>query len=110
MRRHQQNAALSQQTSVSFVNSGDPAKVAARDVGNSIVQCETLIYKRVVGGQQIKHAALLSDDATHEQIQLAFECQTQRMVEIWKDILIRRRASQVADLEPLSSEIRHQRL
>ena len=53
----------------------------AGDVRDAVVPREPLVDERVVGGQQVEHAAILADDAVEEQLGLALHRLGQRVVE-----------------------------
>ena len=63
----------------------------------------------MIGGQQIEEAAILADDAPDEQLGLFHERRAQRFVER-KDDRIGRDRLDVAQFQPLTREIRNQRI
>ena len=67
---------------VEFRTERHAAEAAAVDVRDSVVPGEPLVDKRVVGIQQIDHAAVLVDDALDEQLGFFAESLPQIVVEI----------------------------
>ena len=88
----------------------DAAEMAAVDVRDAVVLREPLVHERVVGGQQVEHAAVFPDDALEEQLGLAAERLPQVVVEVRKLLRVRRLVAQVAQLQPLAREVAHQRV
>ena len=58
------------------------AELAAVDVGDAVVPRQPLVHERVVGAQQVEHAAVLADDALEQQLGLAAERLPQVVVEV----------------------------
>ena len=63
-------------------SSVDAAEAAAVDVRNAVVLREPLVEERVVGLQQVEHAAVLAQDALEEQLRLLPERLPQVVVEV----------------------------
>ena len=57
-------------------------KSAAVDVRNAVVLRQTLVHERVVGVEQIQHAAVLAQDAFEQHLRFALEGLAQVVVEI----------------------------
>ena len=73
----------------------DAPEPAALHVGNAVVAREPFVDERVVGAQQVERAAILADHALEEQLRLAAERLTQRVVEVGKALLHRNRGREV---------------
>ena len=71
---------------------------------------QTLVEERVVGIQQVEHAAILADDAVEEQRGLALEGLTQIVVEVKEQFRAGPEPGHIADVKPLAGEVAHQRL
>ena len=80
-RREQQDAALRQQAAARL-RQRHAAEAGAGDVGNAVVPREPLVDERVVGGDQIEHAAVLADDAVEEELGFLDERLGQRAVPV----------------------------
>ena len=71
---------------------------------------QPLVDERVVGVQQVEHAAILAHDAVEEQLGLALEGLPQVVVEVGEDEQIGIPVAQLAQEQPLSGEVGDQRL
>ena len=72
VRGDRQHAALAQQAAArAAVRERDATEVAAAHVRNAVVLRQPLVEERVVGRQQIEHAAVLAEHAVDEQLGLA---------------------------------------
>ncbi len=71
---------------------------------------EPLIQERIVGIQQVEHAAILADDALEEHLRLALEGHAQIVVEVEQQLRTRLQPGHVADVQPLAGEVVDQRL
>ena len=60
----------------------DAAERRAGHVRDAVVPGDPLVDERVVGGQQVEHAAVLAHDAVEEQLGLAHERLAERAVEV----------------------------
>ena len=80
------------------------------DVRDAVVLRQPLVDERVVGGQQIEHAAVLAHDALEKQLGLAPERLPQVVVEVRKDSEFGHDAAEIAQLQPLAGEIADERL
>src|SRR2546428_6668571 len=67
VRGRKQDAALPEQSPALVVAEGHTPEVAAIDVRYLIVPRQSLVEKRVIGGQQIEDAAILSQHALEKQ-------------------------------------------
>ena len=72
-RRDGQHAALAEQPAAAIVAALDAAEVRAANVRNAVVLREPLVDERVIGRQQIEHAAIFAQDAAREQLRFAAE-------------------------------------
>src|SRR6187399_2274579 len=68
----------------------DAAEPAAVDVMNPVVLGEPFVDERVVGVQQVEHAAILLDDRVEQELDLAAKRDAQVVVEIRIDAGVRR--------------------
>ena len=66
---------------------------------------ETLVDKCVVRVQQVDDAAIFADDAVEEHLGFDTERLTQVVIEVREHLRRRRGARQVAQLQPLASEV-----
>ena len=88
---------MTEDTAARIVGRQRPApKVAAFDVRNLVMSSDSLVQERVVGTEQVERAAVLANDTPEEQLRLALEAFTQRIVEVGKDALNGNRRAQVA--------------
>src|SRR5262249_44667176 len=69
--REDQYAALAEQASPLVVRIFHAAKMRSSDVGNSIVLREALVGERVVGGEKLEDASVLTNEVVEEQLGLA---------------------------------------
>ena len=77
IRRDGQEAAVAEQTTACAVGGqGDSTEVAAAHVRDPIVPGQPLVQERVIGVEQIEHAALLPEDAVDEELRLAAHCRS----------------------------------
>ena len=100
---------MPQQSAPRIIGDGDPAEAAAVHVRYAVVAGEPLVEERVVGGEQIDHAAVFAHDALEEQLRLTEERLPQRIVEIGELVRVGKDALHVPKLEPLPGEVRHER-
>ncbi len=106
IRRHRQNASLSEQTAPLAVRRERHApEVLALDVRNAVVRGQALVDERVVGAQQIERAAILAHDALEEELRLATERLPEGVVEIGEHALHRDDGVEVSKEQPLSREV-----
>ena len=83
IRRHREDAALPEQTAAHAVRTElDAPEPAPLHVGDAVVARQPFVDERVVGAQQVERAAILAHDALEEQLGLAAERLTQRVVEV----------------------------
>ena len=83
----------------------DAAEVAAVDVRHAVVPRQPLVDERVVGVEQVEHAAVLRDDALEEQLRFLAERLPQLVVEVREVARRRHVALQVAQQQPLAGEV-----
>src|SRR5262249_41346724 len=105
-RRNEQDAALAEQSSALFearqLNSPEPAAVHA---GNPVVPREPLVRERVVGAEQLRHAAVVTQLALQKELGLALEGVAQRLVEGPERRLVRLGGVDAAERQPLREEV-----
>src|SRR5205814_7324568 len=78
-----QNRALSEQPATRAVGGKQsPPESFGVHARNPVVPGQTLVEERIVGVQQVEHAAILADDTVEEQLRLALEGLTQIVVEV----------------------------
>ncbi len=81
IRSGHQNRALRQQPSALIViRQRDAPELAAVNSGNAVLASQPLIHERVVGVQQIVHAAVFLNRARHEHLRLGHERVQQAVV------------------------------
>ena len=86
-----------------------PERVAG-DVRDAVVLGQPLVHERVVGRQQVEHAAVLADEAVEEQLGLALHRLRQRVVVLRIQQVVRDDLVEVLQAQPLRREARRQRL
>src|SRR5262245_23378716 len=77
---------------------------------NPVMAREPLVDEGVVRGQQIADAPVVAYLTLDEQFRLTLEGSTKVLVELGEHLGIRRCGLQIADLQPLSEEVRYERL
>ena len=87
-------------------NAPEVAPPHARD---AVVPRQPLVDERVVGVEQLQHAAVLGDDRGEQQLGLAPEGPPQVVVEVAEAPRLGNDVLQVAQVEPLAREVVHQR-
>ena len=86
-----------------------PPEPAPRHPGHAVVPGQALVQERVVGGDEVEGAAVLAHDALEEELGLAAQGPAQGLVEVGEDDEVGRDRGQVAQVQPLGREARHQR-
>ncbi len=81
IRSPQQHRALAQQARALFFGQRDLAELGADDAGDAVVASQLVIQERVVGGQEIHHAAVFQKDAADESFRFLREIVPQLFVE-----------------------------
>ena len=71
---------------------------------------QPLVQERVIGVQQVDHAAILADDALEEQLRLPLEGLAQVVVEVEQHFRTRLMHGHIADEQPLAGEVLDERL
>ena len=107
---HRQNATLTEQPATPVVAERHPAETAAGYPWDLIVPGKALVQERVVGPQQLQDARVLAQLALDEELCFSLERFAKIFVEFGKQVRIRRHAAHIAQHQPLSEEIRDQRL
>ena len=82
IRRDRQDAAVPQDAPPRLVGDRNAPELAAVDERNLVMLGEALVDERVVGRQQIEHAAVLAHDALEQQLGFARERLPQVVVEL----------------------------
>ena len=82
-----------------------PPEPGAVDAGNAVVLGEALVQERVVGPQQVEHAAVLVDHAPDEPLRLLPHRLPQVVVEIGEEAAVRAQRREVAQPQPLPREV-----
>ena len=100
----QQSAALIR------VRQRDAAEAAAVDTRNPIMPREPLVDERVVGAEQVEHAAILGDRAGDKQLRFALERFEQAVVEVGIEIGMHDDFVDAAEVQPLRREHADQRV
>ena len=110
IRRDREDAALPQQAAALAVPvQRDAPEVAAVHVRNAVVLREPLVQERVVGLEQVEHAAVFAQDALEKQLGFAAERLAQVVVEIGKQPQVGRDRFEVAQVQPLLGEVADER-
>ena len=106
MRRDRQDAALPEQPATGLVGQRDPPEVTAVHVRDAVVPGQPLVDERVVGRQQVEHAAVLAHDAVEEQLGLRAGARARRLSSksgnSFEFGLLR---LQIPQLQPLAGEV-----
>src|SRR5262245_26161046 len=104
--RDRQYAALPQQSAtLAFRRERHAPEAAAIDIGNSVVLRQALVEKGGIRLEQIKHTAIRSHNAIHEEFRLLAERLTKIIVKVRILTDVRIDGRQVAQPEPLSGEV-----
>src|SRR6185436_10264555 len=83
IRRDRQNASVPEQSAARAAwGKRYTPKAAAINLGNSVMLGQTLVEEGVVGPDQIAHAAILAQDAVHEELGLLTKRLTKVVVEV----------------------------
>ena len=69
---------------------------------------QALVDERVIGPQQVEHAAIFVHDALNKEFCLASKGLPQVVIEVRKGARIRIERCQIAQVQPLSGEVAHQ--
>ena len=102
-----QDAALAEQPAAPAVRPKlDAAEVAALNVRDPVVLGEPLVDERVLGRQELEHAAAAAKHAVDEQLRLALERRAQRDVVVGKEKDVGVFHRDVAQEQPLRREVR----
>ena len=110
VRGERQDAALTQQPAARTAGrKRDAPEIAPLHVGDAVVLGQPSVQERVIGGQQLEHAAVLTQDAVQKELRFPMEAASQRFVEIGKQELVRFLRFDVAEVQPLRGEVRHHR-
>ena len=85
-------------------------ELAAVDVGDAVVPRQPLVDERVVGRQQVEHAAVLAHRrCSKKQLRLALQRLPQVVVEVGELVLAGHHVPQVAQMQPLPGEVADER-
>src|SRR5206468_4571480 len=111
-RRDGHERRFSQQTSthVELLAERYAAEPAPINVRHAVVSGQTLVDERVIRIQQLDDVAVLPNDAVEEQLRLAAHGLAKIVVEVGKQERNRDLALQAAQVQPLSGEVRDERL
>ncbi len=110
VRRDGQDAALPQQSAApAVVGQRDAPETVAVHVRDTVVLRQPFVDERVFRVQQIENAAVLAQHAVHEQLGLAPEGLPQVVVEVRKQAHVGRHRVEIAQVQPLRREVRHER-
>ncbi len=85
-------------------------EVIAFDVRQAVVPRDAFVDERVVGVQELEHAAILAQHAREEELRLAPQALAQRVVEVRKNTLHRDHGVEVAQVQPLAREVGDERI
>ena len=111
IRRHEQHAAFAEQAEAVRVVELDAAEARAAHVVHAVVARERLVDERVIGRQEIEHAALGAEDAVDEQRRLRDEVVANVAVDVGEHRTDRAPGSRARRrAEPLEREVRRERL
>ena len=108
MRRDHQYGALAQDPSARIIGERDAPELAAVNVRNVIVPCETLIKERVVGGHEIQNIPIFFNDALEKQQRFLLERLAQIVIEVRKLFRKRLHVFQIPQVQPLTGERRRE--
>ena len=100
---------MPQQAGPPVVRIRDAPVVAAVDARDAVVPRQAVVQERVVGRQQLQHAAVGAHLAVEEQLRFAPECFSEVVVERREERAVRGDGLQVPEIQPLSGEVGGQR-
>ena len=100
---------MSEESAAIGVGERHAAEVRAVHAWNAVVFRQPLVDEGVVGRQQIEEAAIVAEDARDEERRLGEEGAAQRFVER-EQHRIRLHRLDVSQVQPLTREVRHQRV
>ena len=95
---------MAQEAPTPVVRIHDFLEGRSRDTREAVVSGETLVDERVVGGQQLEHAAVLANEMREQQLGLSQHSLGQRVVEVGVRQRVRVELFQILEPEPLCSE------
>ena len=88
----------------------DAPEARAAHVVHAVVARQRLVDERVLGRQEIEHAAVGAEHAVDEQARLRDEVVADVAVDVAEHERIRREARELAETQPLEREVRRERL
>src|SRR5690606_40867768 len=91
------------------VDKRDAPKLIALHVADAVVKREALVDERVIGAQQLEHAAILEKNARDEELELLLEALAEVVIEFRKHDRIGIDLRDAAHVEPLEREVRDER-
>ena len=105
MRGDHQHGALAEQSPPLFLTKRDAPEPAAVHAGNAVMPREPFVDERVVGADEIQHAAIFTERARQKQPRLLFEGLQQAVVEVRIRIGIDDDLADAAEVQPLGGEV-----
>src|SRR5687768_10761118 len=109
VRRDGQNTRVTQEpAAMTLLVHGDSPKLTAVHVRDPIMFSEPLVEKRIVGLNQIKHTAILTQNAVEEKLCLLPHRLSKVVVKVRKQTHIRNDGFQVAKIKPLTCKVLNQ--
>src|SRR5947199_4500809 len=109
--RHSEKASLPKQTSTNaVVRQRYTTEVAAINIRNTVILRKPFVQECVIGVQKVDNTPILFYDAFQKQLGLLTESLPHIVIEVRKLSAVRTGIRQIAEIQPLASEIGHQRL
>ena len=106
-----EDAAVAQQAPAlpgGIAGEADAAEVAAEDVRDAVVPGEAFVEERVVRREEIRHGAVLTQDALHKELRLAAHRLAEVVVEINEAPGVGGGGGEGAEVKPLRGEVGHE--
>ncbi len=100
---------MAEQAAARSVCQLDAAELRPPDARDAVVPRQSLVEKRVVGRQQLDHAAILANLVLDEQLGFLPQRVAEVLVELGKRLRVGRDAAHVAQVEPLAGKIADER-
>ena len=101
---------MAEQPSARVVGVGHPTEVCSGDIRDAVVFCEAFVDERIVGREQLEHAAVFADQTDEEQLRFAQHRLLELVMEVGVLADVRMDLLQVLQPEPLGREPRTQRV
>ena len=101
---------MAEQPSPRVVGVGHPTEVRSGNIRDAVVFCEAFVDERIVGREQLEHAAVFVHQTDEEQLRFAQHRLLELVMEVGVLADVRMDLLQVLQPEPLGREPRTQRV